>query len=96
MAEDLALAGIAAPPPEAEPDEDDFEVWPEVWESCTWFIKLQRRWIFNAYTGHRVRLDDQVVMSRLKLAGIKKEKRQIIMDDLLAMESAALEILNRE
>lgn len=92
MAEDLALAGIAAPPPEAEPDEEDFEVWPEVWESCIWFLKLQRRWVFNNFTGKRIRLDDEVAMSRLKLAGIKRKTRAIIMDDLLVMEAAVLEV----
>jgi len=57
---------------------------------------MQRRWIFNAFTGHRVRLDDQAVMGQLKLYVAKKSKRQKIMDDLLAMEAAALEVLNRE
>lgn len=75
---------------------DDFEVWEENWESLFWFLKLGRRWIFNPMDGRRIRLDDGAVMVQLKLHVAKKAKLKIIMDDLLEMEAAALEVLNRE
>ena len=88
--------GMAYVAPEGEADGDDFEVWEENWESVIWFLRMSRRWVFSPMDGSRIRLDDQAVMLQLKLQVSKKSKRQKIMDDLLAMEDAALEVLTRE
>lgn len=52
--------------------------------------------MFNPMDGKRIRLDDLAVLARLKLAGVKKSKRRIIMEDLLAMEDAVLEVQSCE
>lgn len=99
MESDLILAGLTPPPTviTATDDEgDDFEVWEENWESLEWFLKLSRRWVFNQFNGKRLRFDDQAAMTQFKIHGVKKAKRQAIMDDLLAMEDVVLEVLNRE
>lgn len=57
---------------------------------------MGRRWIFNPLDGRRVRLDDHAVSIQLKLSGLKKSKQRAIMNDLLEMETAALEVLNCE
>lgn len=75
-------------------DGEDFEVWEENWESVCWFLQMDRRWVFNMYSGQRVRLDDQAVMVHLKLHISKKPERRKIMEDLLIMEQAALEVFN--
>ena len=96
MAKDLALAGIAPSQPAAasSEDEDDFELWEENLESYNWFVKLSRRWVFNQFDGSRIRLDDVAIQVQFEIYGLKKSKRKTIMDDLLAMEFAALEVLN--
>lgn len=95
MAKDLALAGIQQPSPQSS-QEEHFEVWEENLESFTWFARMDLRWIFNQRNGKRIRLDDRAVLAQLKTFGVKKSKRKIIMDDLLAMETAALEVWRNE
>lgn len=95
--QDLALAGIKRPPPlQQAADDDAFEIWEENVESLNWFLDFSRRWVFNPMDGKRIRLDDLVVLARLKAAGVKKSKRHIIMEDLLAMEHAVLEVQSCE
>jgi hypothetical protein len=96
VANDLKLAGIQPPPTAAanSDDEDDFELWEENLESWEWFIKMGRRWVFNSFDGSRIRFDDVAIQVQFEIHGIKKSKRKNIMDDLLAMEAAALEVLN--
>lgn len=96
MDEDCKKFGIKPPRTDAEDDSDDFELWEENQDSFNWFVKMNRRWIFNPMDGKRIRLDDHAVAAQLDLYGVKKSKRKIIMDDLLAMETAALEVFNRE
>jgi hypothetical protein len=93
--EDCRLFGVQRESA-ATDDGEDFEVWEQNWEILNWFLKMERRWIFDPMYGKRVRLDDQAVAAQLKIYGVKKAKRKIIMDDLLAMETAALEVLNRD
>lgn len=92
MDDDLKLAGIK-PPPRAADDEDgdDFELYEENVESWGWFIRMNRRWIFSPMSGQRIRLDDQAIQVQFDIFGVKPKKRRKLMDDLLAMEAAALE-----
>ena len=96
MAEDLRLAGVKSAPCEGQGDDGDFAVYPENWESLEWFLRMHSRWIFNPFNGRRIRFDDVAVLAQLKVHGVKKSTRKIIMEDLLEMESAALEVLNLE
>lgn len=52
---------------------------------------MNRRWIFNSMSGQRIRLDDQAIQAQFEIFGVKRKKRRKLMDDLLAMEEAALE-----
>jgi len=56
---------------------------------------MQRRWIVGAWGGYQ-RLDDQAIVAQMRARGIKKKKRIELLDGLLIMEAAALEILNRD
>lgn len=96
MDEDCKRFGIKRSQRNDDEDSDVFEVWEENWESFNWFLNMNRRWVFNPMDGKRIRLDDQAVVAQLKLSGLKKSKQRTIMDDLLAMETAALEVLNKD
>ena len=76
-----------------EDDAEPFGVWPKNWETVAWFMRLQRRWVVGQMGGY-IRLDDQAIHAQMALAGVKKKRRASIMDGLLVMEAAALEILN--
>ena len=58
-------------------------------------MSLQRRWVISAMSGQRLRLDDQAIESQMKLRGTKKKHRARLLDQLMEMESAALEVLNK-
>lgn len=83
------LAGIK-PPAASEDEQYDFELYEENLESWNWFMRLGRRWIFSQ-SGQRIRLDDQAIHAQFEIFGVKQKKRRQLMDDLLAMEAAALE-----
>lgn len=89
--------GIAYVAQEGEADDDDeFEIWPENWETFSIFMRMQRRWVRGAMGGEYLRLDDQAILAQFEIYQVKKKQRAGIMDDLLAMEEAALEVLNAE
>lgn len=99
VASDLALAGLSMPPRAAEVEEDEevvFELWEENLDSYNWFVRLARRWVFNQFDGSRIRLDDVAVATQFAIFGLKKSKRKALLEDLLVMESAALEVLNKK
>lgn len=56
---------------------------------------LQRRWVTSEITGHFVRLDDQSIAAQMEMRGVPKKKRARLLDDLMIMETAALEELNK-
>lgn len=58
-------------------------------------MALQRRWVVSEMNGHYCRLDDQAILAQMDMRGIKKKHRAQLLDQLLVMESAALEILNK-
>lgn len=88
------MAGIKPSTKAVQEESEDFELWEENLESYNWFARLSRRWVFNQFDGSRLRFDDVAIQAQFEIGGLKKSKRKNIMDDLLAMESAALEILN--
>lgn len=59
------------------------------------FIALNRRWLIAEMSGSYLRLDDQAIKVQMGLRGIKKKHRAKLLDQLMVMESAALEILNK-
>jgi len=55
---------------------------------------LQNRWVTSEMSGF-VRLDDQAIAAQMEMRGVPKKKRARLLDDLMVMESAALEELNK-
>lgn len=89
----LEAMGIIA---EIEPEEPThFGVHPGNAEAVGWFMRMQRRWVVSEMSGHYVRLDDTAVAAQMDMRGVKKKHRAKLLDQLMVMESAALEILNK-
>lgn len=99
MADDLSFLGLNHDDIDAATgggsDETPFEIWPENWTTFGWFMRLQRRWVRGAMGGF-IRLDDAAIQSQFDIYNVKRKQRPRLFDDLLIMETAALEILNAE
>lgn len=96
---DAALDGMNISLPEdaqagPEPSEH-FGVMPDNWESVGWFMLMQRRWQVSEMSGQYRRLDDGALLAQMELRGVKKKHRARLLDELMTMESAALEVLNK-
>lgn len=79
---------------QAEPEEPEhFGVRPDNQEAIGWFLLMQRRW--QTSDGHYIRFDDQAIEAQMRMRGVKKEHRARLLDELMVMESAALEVLNK-
>jgi hypothetical protein len=59
-------------------------------------MRLQRRWVRDDFNGKFVRLDDLVIQAHFEIYRVKEKRRADLMGDLLAMEEAAIEVLNSE
>jgi len=46
-------------------------------------------------SGQYRRLDDQALLAQMELRSVKKKRRAELLDQLMVMESAALEVLNK-
>lgn len=80
---------------QAEPEDPElFGIHPDNVEAINWFLHMQRRWVISMGGGYQ-RLDDQALLAQMKLRGVKKKRRAVLLDQLMVMESAALEILNK-
>lgn len=80
----------------AEPEEPEhFGVRPDNQEAIGWFLLMQRRWVVSEMSGHYVRLDDAAIEAQMQMRGVKKQHRAQLLDELMTMESAALEVLNK-
>lgn len=56
---------------------------------------MQRRWVVDGMSGQYRRLDDQALLAQMELRSVKKKRRAELLDQLMVMESAALEVLNK-
>lgn len=68
-----------------------FAVWEENWPTLKLFLRMRRQWRYGAMGGV-IGLDWPGIESRLRL--MKTEMTAEMLDDLDAMEDAALEALN--
>lgn len=94
--ESLRKAGIEESDiPEYIGEVEPFGIYPENKEAVGWFMSLQRRWIVDGMTGQYRRFDDQAMLAQMQLRGIRKKRRAALLDQLMIMESAALEELNK-
>ena len=82
---------------ESDDDDDDDVciIWPENKQTWNVFCALNRCWRIDAMSGQMLGLDRPAIESTLRLMKIKRKKHQRIFGDLLVMEDAALEVLNR-
>lgn len=92
MADDLAAFGIA-PPAQVDDDGDDFEVWPENWETLHVFLLLDDAWRRNAYTGRVEGLRWETAESVMRMMAVADAKGTFL--GLKVMAAAALPLLNR-
>lgn len=70
---------------------DDFEVWEENMDVMVMFLKLQTQW--NVTQGGFIGLNYQSVQFLFTIGAVANQAE--MMDDLQAMEMAALQVLNK-
>ena len=72
-----------------------FGIFPDNGEAIGWFMLMQRRWVVDGMSGHHQRLDEGALLAQMELRRVKKNHRAALLDQLMVMESAALEVLNK-
>lgn len=77
-------------------DAESFGLFEENKEALELFLTLNRRWLISEMSGIYLRLDDQAIKVQMELRGIKKKRRVTLLNQLMTMESAALEELNKK
>ncbi len=92
-ADDLAAFGAPADVVDAVPvPGEDFEVWPENVQALSLFMRLQTQW--RIISGVIAGLNYQSVQFLFDVFEV--EDKATMLDDLQAMESAALMALNKD
>jgi len=70
---------------------DDFEVWEDNMDAMVMFLKLQTQWV--VIEGGFIGLNYQSVQFLFTIGAVANQAE--MMDDLQAMEMAALQVLNK-
>ncbi len=83
---------------EGADDDDDglFPVYAQNWDTVTTFCNLRHCWRVDSWTGRYMGIIRSEITSTLGLMQIAPEKHLVIFEDLMIMEDAALEVLNRK
>ncbi|MDE2388923.1 MAG: DUF1799 domain-containing protein [Betaproteobacteria bacterium] len=81
---------------DAERDDEYFAIWPENWKTMQIFLSLGSRLAVDGLSGRINGIPRADIESTLNMSGIRPTKRREMLQSLLAMESAALEVLNRK
>lgn len=99
-----ALRAAGAPPEitaaalsDLNVDDDEFEVWPENWQTLSVFLALGTVWSWvTPGMGHplRIGISAMEIKATLWLMGLKKRKRQRIFQDIRVMERVALDVFS--
>lgn len=80
-------------------DEQDavFELWQENWDSWLFFLAVSTQWTVVAGMGGivYVNLNHCAIESNMNMRGIGRNMRAKLCDDLLVIERAALQELNK-
>lgn len=78
------------------PQRPDFEVHADNWDSVMFFLKVQTQWLYASGGMGMVRLgfNHPALETNMRVRGIKRAKQEALLDDLLAMELAVLEVDN--
>lgn len=90
------LAAFGAPPEvveaaKADPESESFGIWEENAETMMMFLRLQTQW--HVINGAFIGLNYQSVDFLFRIHNT--EKQSAVMEDLQAMELAALQVLNK-
>ncbi|MBP9100579.1 MAG: DUF1799 domain-containing protein [Nitrosomonas sp.] len=80
---------------EAESDEY-FAVFSENWKTVRIFLSLSNCWAVDGMSGRFSGIHRTDIQGTLVMFNVRPCKRRAILHDLIAMESAALEVLNRK
>ncbi|WP_420813492.1 DUF1799 domain-containing protein [Nitrosomonas oligotropha] len=81
---------------EAEQEDEYFAVWPENWKTLQIFLSLGKCFPRDYLSGQFHTIARSDIESTLTMHNIRPTKRRTLLDHLIAMESAALEMLNRK
>ena len=86
---------LAADDEDAEDDDDVCFIWPENRQTWNVFCALSHCWRIDGWTGQYLGLERPAIESTLRLMQIHRRRHREMLQDLLAMEEAALPVLNR-
>lgn len=81
---------------DAEQEDEYFAIWPENWKTWKIFLSLGSRMCADGLSGRFCGIPRADIESTLNMSNIRPTKRREILQNLIAMESAALEVLNRK
>jgi hypothetical protein len=73
---------------------DDFEVWPECFESVELFMALKTQWHFGGLGGRAPGLDYQALKSAMDMMGVEDTAQAF--RDIRVMEHEALGIWHKQ
>lgn len=88
--DDAAVLGVLLPDEASAADE--FQVWPENWETIVMWCRVQTQW--RTSSGGAVGLDYSVLAWLFKMYAV--EDPRALLEDLQVMESAALTAMHKE
>ena len=81
-----------------ESEDEAFEVWPENWRALQVFLGCARSWDILAFPGgawyHGIRPES--MESVMRMSGVPRKERELLLADLQVMEAAAAPILNEK
>lgn len=81
---------------EGDDNDDDFAVWPENWQTVRIFLSLSRCWRHDSTSGQYLCIPRSDIESTLNMWNLRRIHKRVVLENLLMMESAALEVLNRK
>jgi len=81
---------------DAKQEDEYFSIWPENWKTLQIFLSLGSRVCVDGLSGRYSGIPRADIESTLNMSNIRPTKRREMLQSLLAMESAALEVLNRK
>lgn len=95
ISEEEARAYIASQDATGDADlPEEFEVYPENWDTVMLFLRLQTQWILGGMDGRPVGLNYVAVESVMRMCRVKNREQEL--DRIRFMEAAALAVVDGE
>lgn len=81
---------------DGEVKKPDCELHADNWDSVMFFLKVQTQWLYASGGMGMVRLgfNHPALETNMRVRGIKRAKQEALLDDMLVMELAVLEVDN--